>query len=115
MSDAASWTMQIRLADLSVYIAHGGFWAVFAIGRLLSRQTKESEPTGPVAHEQRTAKYSRLLVALHFVAFGFMYTGIGAAVFSGRVPDWFAGQRVAGGALIGIGAGLATSAILYFR
>jgi protein-S-isoprenylcysteine O-methyltransferase Ste14 len=107
--------MHLRLADLAIYFAHAGFWAAFAIGRLASRRTNESKPDGPVAQEKRTAKHSRLLVGLHFVAFGFMYTGIGNAVFSGRVPDWFAGQRVAGAVLIGIGAALAMSAILYFR
>src|SRR5437016_2660672 len=108
-------TMHFRFADLAVYAAHCGFWGAFVIARLASRQANQSEPDGPVSQEKRTANYSRLLVGIHFAAFAVMYTGIGAAVFSGRVPDWFAGQRLAGAAMIGLGAALAVSAVLYFR
>jgi len=107
--------MHIRFADLAIYIAHAAFWAVFVIAKIASSRTKHGEPNGPVAQEKRTAKYSRLLVATHFVAFGFMYAGIGSAVFSGRAFDWFAGQRVVGAVIIGIGAALGASALLYFR
>ena len=107
--------MHIRFADLSIYIAHAAFWGVFVIAKIAGRRTKQSEPDAPVAHEKRTAKYSRLLVAIHFVAFGFMYAGIGNAEFARRAADWFAGQRVAGAVIIGIGAALGASALLYFR
>lgn len=106
--------MHLRFADLAIYIAHAAFWGVFVFAKFAS-STKQAEPNGPVAQEKRTAKYSRLLVATHFVAFGFMYTGIANAVFSGQAYDWFAGQRVVGAIIIGIGAILAASALLYFR
>src|SRR6185295_1844879 len=96
--------MHIRFADLAIYMAHTVFWSVFVFAKIASSRSKQAEPNGPVAQEKRTAKYSRLLVATHLVAFGFMYTGIGNAVFSGRAHDWFAGQRVVGAIIIGIGA-----------
>jgi protein-S-isoprenylcysteine O-methyltransferase Ste14 len=108
-------TNQIHLADLAIYIAHAAFWGVFVVARITSRRTTQSEPDGPVPREKRTAKYSRLVMATHFVAFSLMYTGIANAIFSGRVPDWFAGQRAAGAIIIGIGAVLGASALLYFR
>ena len=83
--------------------------------RLASRQKGRSESDGPVSQEKRTAKYSRLLLVVHCAAFAVMYSGIAVAVFSERVPIWFAGQRLTGAVIIGVGAALAASAVLYFR
>jgi protein-S-isoprenylcysteine O-methyltransferase Ste14 len=56
-----------------------------------------------------------LLLALHALAFGLMYFGIGYAVIPGRVPTWFPGQRVAGTLVIAAGAALVVWALVYFR
>jgi protein-S-isoprenylcysteine O-methyltransferase Ste14 len=44
-----------------------------------------------------------------------MYFGIGYAVLGGRVPFWFAGQRIVGAGVIVIGAALVAWAVLHFR
>ncbi len=108
-------TLQIRNCDLAIYAAHGCFWVALLAARLAGRKQKQSEGSGIVAREKKTAKYSRVLVGIHFVAFAFMYTGIGAAVFQEQTPTWFSGQRIVGGIIIGVGAALSASAMLYFR
>jgi protein-S-isoprenylcysteine O-methyltransferase Ste14 len=44
-----------------------------------------------------------------------MYIGIGIAVIPHRVPAWFSGQRIVGSLIIGGGAALVVSALIYFR
>src|SRR5205814_46357 len=59
--------------------------------------------------------HSRALMALHMTAFGVMYFGVAQAVLPQRVPEWFPGQRVAGTAVIAIGAAMMVWARVYFR
>jgi protein-S-isoprenylcysteine O-methyltransferase Ste14 len=108
-------TPQIRTSDLAIYAAHGCYWAALMVARLVGRKWKRSDDSGIVARGKKTAKYSRVLVGVHFVAFAFMYSGIGAAVFQGQTPTWFSGQRIVGGIIIGGGAAVGASAILYFQ
>jgi len=108
-------TSQIPDADLAIYALHGGFWAAMMIGRWAGRKRKRSENIGIIAKEKKTAKNSRMLVGVHFLAFGFMYSGIDAAVFRGQTPTLFTGQRLVGGIIIGVGAALAASAMFYFQ
>jgi protein-S-isoprenylcysteine O-methyltransferase Ste14 len=101
-----------------IYVAHGLFWSAFGLALVVLRLRRAGDAmdvTTPVVTSQQTAPYSRLLVALHMLAFAVMYTGVALAVFSGAVPDWFPGQRVAGGLVIGLGAGLMVWALVYFR
>jgi protein-S-isoprenylcysteine O-methyltransferase Ste14 len=44
-----------------------------------------------------------------------MYFGIAMAVFGRRVPFWFAGQRLAGSIVVGVGMALMTWAMTCFR
>jgi protein-S-isoprenylcysteine O-methyltransferase Ste14 len=108
-------TLHIRNSDLAIYAVHGCYWAALIVARLAGRNRKRSEDSRIVAREKKTAKYSRVLVGVHFVAFAFMYSGIGAAVFQGQTPTWFSGQRIVGGIIIGVGAALAASAMLHFQ
>jgi protein-S-isoprenylcysteine O-methyltransferase Ste14 len=106
--------MQCRPADLAIYAAHAAFWMVFAVAAA-TRKKCPPRVGDPESRETRTAKHSRLLVAIHLAAFAVMYTGIELAVFSRGVPNWFPGHRVAGAIVIALGALLAASALLYFR
>jgi protein-S-isoprenylcysteine O-methyltransferase Ste14 len=105
----------MQLPDVAIYGVHAAFWAAFVITQRfvgVGRAVKEVTPTATAA---RTAPYSRLVLGAHFLAFGLMYIGIGAAVFPGRVPAWFPGQRLAGTAVIAVGGWLMCWALVYFR
>ena len=69
----------------------------------------------PTAQQEKTAPFSRALLAFHALAFGLMYFGIGYAVIPGRVPNWFPGQRIAGAIVVAGGAALMVWALVYFR
>jgi protein-S-isoprenylcysteine O-methyltransferase Ste14 len=102
--------------DLAIYAAHLVFWGAFGVARaLLARQRAGTAAPAPVAREERVAPHSRMLLMLHMAAFGIMYFGIGNAVFPRRVPDWFAGQRLVGAAIIAIGMMIAVSTLFVFR
>jgi len=105
--------------DLLVYGVHGAFWGSFGLARALARKADRAHPggggEGPVAHRERTAPFSRSLLALHMLAFGIMYFGIGNAVLPNRVPVWFASQRVLGACVIAVGAALMSWTVLFFR
>ncbi len=103
------------MSHLTIYAAHACFWAIFIGARFAARRKTHSVDPSPVSPEKKTARHSRLLIAIHFVAFGVMYSGIGLAVFSGNMPTWFPGQCIAGAVVIAIGAILAASAVWYFR
>src|SRR5713226_7791725 len=98
--------MRLKLADLAIYAAHAGFWLVFITATTI-RKKDGLKSDSPVAGERNTATHSRLLLGLHMGAFAVMYSGIGFAVFTSRVPGWFSGQRIAGACLIALGAVLA--------
>lgn len=105
-----------RHLDLLLYVAHLAFWAAFALTRLLTRAPVEASPaSGPRAPRDDTARFSRAAVGLHVVSFTVLYSGVGYAVLPGRVPSWFAGQRVIGLLVIALGAGLVCWAIGSFR
>ena len=105
--------------DFLLYAVHNAFWAAFGVTLLILRwmdrgKTTTSE-TAPVANQEKTAPFSRVLVAFHALAFAVMYFGIGFAVVPGRVPRWFPGQRVVGTIVIAAGAALIVWALVYFR
>jgi len=105
--------------DFLLYVVHAAFWGCFGLARVLFR-TPAGVPS-PGAGDSlatectQTARFSRVLVAFHGVAFGVMYFGIANAVLPDRVPVWFAGQRIVGGCLIGGGAVLILWALVFFR
>src|SRR5438876_88541 len=105
--------------DFAIYTVHWGFWGAFGLTRVIlrSRDRNDSRPvdTAPISQKEKTAPFSRALLAVHALAFGVMYFGIGYAVIPGRVPIWFPGQRVAGTLVIAGGAALVVSALVYFR
>ena len=105
--------------DLLLYPVHGAFWASFAIaGWTLKRKANQSpsEPESAPATETRTtAKFSRSVLAIHFLAFGVMYFGVGNSVIPDRVADWFPGQRIVGTLLIAAGATLMAWARVWFH
>jgi protein-S-isoprenylcysteine O-methyltransferase Ste14 len=119
-------TVKITL-DIAIYAVHGAFWAAFGITRSLSR-SKNSEPAPlsepaapkpaaaePASAVPTTARFSRLLVAIHGIGFFVMYFGIGNALFGSGVPHWFTGQQVVGALVIAVGARLMCWALLHFR
>ena len=105
--------------DFAIYTVHWGFWGAFGLTRVIlrSRDRNDSRPvdTAPISQKEKTAPFSRALLAVHALAFGVMYFGIGYAVVPGHVPIWFPGQRVAGTLVIAGGAALVVSALVYFR
>jgi protein-S-isoprenylcysteine O-methyltransferase Ste14 len=105
--------------DFGIYIVHAAFWSAFG-GTLIvlrSLERKGAKPSSPVplAKEEKTAPYSRALLAFHMLAFFTMYFGIGYAVIPGRVPIWFPGQRLLGFIVIALGAALMVWARVHFR
>jgi protein-S-isoprenylcysteine O-methyltransferase Ste14 len=105
----------MQILDVAIYLVHVSFWAAFGITRWFVGAGHAVTDAAPAAAVSRTATYSRLVLSIHFVAFGVMYMGIGGAVFSGRVPAWFPGQRLAGTAIIAVGAWLMCWSLVYFR
>jgi protein-S-isoprenylcysteine O-methyltransferase Ste14 len=105
--------MQVR--DLAIYAVHSAFWAAFGITQRFVGAGRAVTGAAPAAAAPRTAPYSRLVLSVHFVAFGVMYLGIGGAVFTGHVPAWFPGQRLAGTAIMALGAWLMCWSLVYFR
>ncbi len=103
--------------DYVIYGVHTVFWWSFVIARMIVKRSagKGEPPAGPPSTSSRTARWSRALLWFHAVAFGLMYFGIGVGVMGHRVPVWFAGQRIAGSAVILLGAALVAWAVLHFR
>ena len=105
--------------DLLIYPVHGAFWTGFGLaGWLLKRQARRNSNAPefvPVTKTGATAEYSRSVLALHFLAFGVMYFGLGNSVIPDRVPDWFPGQRIVGTLLIALGAWLMAWARVWFQ
>jgi protein-S-isoprenylcysteine O-methyltransferase Ste14 len=98
---------------IALYGLHALFWGVF-VARALGGRAKT--PGGGAAEEApREAKGARLVVALHGVAIGIMYFGIGDALFARVAPSLFPGQQVAGAIVIVGAAGLALWSLLWFR
>ncbi len=105
----------MQLRDVAIYGVHAVFWAAFAITQRFVGVKHAAEEGAPVTAVARTGPYSRLVLGVHFVAFGVMYLAIGSAVFSGQVPTWFPGQRLTGTAVMAVGAWLMCWSLVYFR
>src|SRR2546430_878757 len=105
--------------DPTIFLAHALFWAVFIGARLRVRvRGKAGVPpptTGAPLAEEKTAPYSKALLAFHVLAFSAMYHGIWQAVLAGQAPTWFFGRPLAGSLIIAMGAALAVWALAYFR
>jgi protein-S-isoprenylcysteine O-methyltransferase Ste14 len=103
-------------SDLLIYAAHVGFWGAFVATRLVVSSSQPAAPeAAPATTAADVAPYSRLLLAIHMVAFGVMYFGIAQAVIPNRVPHLFPGQRILATTLIAAGAALSMWALLSFR
>jgi protein-S-isoprenylcysteine O-methyltransferase Ste14 len=101
--------------DFAIYPVHGAFWAAFGITQHFVGAGRAAATAAPAAAAPTTAKFSRAVLAVNFVAFGVMYMGIGSAVFSHRVAAWFPGQRIAGTLVMAAGAWVMCWSLLYFR
>jgi protein-S-isoprenylcysteine O-methyltransferase Ste14 len=105
--------------DFAIFTVHWGFWGAFGLTRVIlrirDRNDGRAADTAPSPQNENTAPFSRALLALHALAFGVMYFGIGYAVIPGRVPNWFPGQRVAATLVIAGGAALVVWALVYLR
>jgi len=95
--------------DLLIYPVHALFWGSFGLTRSLLRRSVRpapSEQVEPVTTRSQTAPYSRALLAVHMLALGAMYFGVGTAVLPNRVPRLFVGQSVVATLIIALGAWL---------
>jgi protein-S-isoprenylcysteine O-methyltransferase Ste14 len=105
--------------DYFLYTVHSAFWMAFVLTLfILRRRDKDAgraSGAARAAQPEKTAPFSRALVAFHGCAFGLMYFGMGAAIIPGQVPFWFRGQRVAGTLAIAAGAALVVWALVHFR
>ncbi|MBV8932458.1 MAG: isoprenylcysteine carboxylmethyltransferase family protein [Kutzneria sp.] len=104
--------------DLALYGVHAAFWAAFGLANLASRRSSAPAPGGtgaPRTEQPQEAPRSRMLLVVHMVAFFGLYFGIAQAVLPAMVPAWFPGQRIAGTAVIAIGAAMMCWARLHFR
>jgi len=104
--------------DYLIYVVHTAFWASFGFTRvMLGRRVRNrvDAESGPATSETYQAPGSRALVAFHAFAFGALYLGLGNTVVPGRVPIWFAGQRIAGTLIIAAGAALMSWSLVYFQ
>jgi protein-S-isoprenylcysteine O-methyltransferase Ste14 len=98
--------------DVTLYVFHALFWGTFlprGLAALLRRRAPATE--APVY----TARFSRTLVVIHSATFGVQYFGLGMAIFSETVPEYFAGQRILGAILILGGAALIAWTMMIFR
>ncbi len=106
------------LPDWSIYLLHFMFWGSFAVTLLVTRKSPQppaQQGTGTQASPtELTARNSRSLVAIHGLAFGLIYFGIGYAVILNRTPVWFFGQRELGALLIVGAAALVCSTLAVF-
>jgi protein-S-isoprenylcysteine O-methyltransferase Ste14 len=104
--------------DFSIYAVHATCWGVFALTRLALRLSgpAASAPDATVAKEDTAAApHSGKLIGLHLLAFVVVYFGVGRAIFSDGVPEWFRGQRLVGALLIGTGGVLMSWTLVHFR
>ncbi len=108
--------MQHQPLSLGIYMAHAGFFLAFLLARLFASQApRERAGTGVVASAEATAPASRVLITLHFAAFGLLYFGIAGAVFGPHPRPLFPPQIPGGVVLIALGAVLACWTLLWFR
>lgn len=107
------------MSDFQIYTVHVLFWSSFGVTRSilrrLDRDVSRPSEAAPVSDQEASAPHSRALLMFHSLAFGVMYFGVANAVIPGRVPEWFAGQRMAGIFVIALGAALMSWSLVYFR
>jgi protein-S-isoprenylcysteine O-methyltransferase Ste14 len=101
--------------DYSIYAVHIAFWVAFGITQRFVGVGRAAPVGAQTAAAPGVARFSRTVLAGHFVAFGVMYLGIGSAVFSQRVSTWIPGQRVVGMLIIVAGSALMCWSLVYFR
>ena len=106
--------------DYFLYLLHDIFWISFFVVRFYKRRNegRQSDQSGyePVVSQEKSAPFSRLLVALHSTGFLALYGGMAIAFFvRHNVPKWFAGQSVVGAAIILAGTALTCYALVSFR
>lgn len=103
--------------DLAIYGVQTAVLVMLAVTRAIAsrRFRTPAPPSAPVAAEVKSARFSRLMVAFHGVAFAVMYFGIGNAVIPDRVPSLFPGQRIVGSAIILGGGAIMAWALVAFR
>ena len=83
--------------------------------RTATREPAAAAESAPVSGQERTAPFSRALIAFHALAFTAMYFGIANAVLPNRVPTVFHGQRVVGTLVIAVGAAFVALAFVHFQ
>ena len=107
------------LPDWSLYLFHLIFWISFVVTLLVTRsrgqRNSHDVSDAEASPTELTAPNSRLLVAIHSLAFGVMYFGVGVAVIPNRIPTWFVGHQEFGAALILAAAVVACSALAVFQ
>lgn len=104
--------------DLLIYPLHAAFWTAFGIADWWANRqapSPESSPSSPpAAASDATAPYSRSVLAIHFIAFGALYLGLGRTVIPNRVPEWLPGQRILGTLIVAAGSALMAWARIWF-
>jgi protein-S-isoprenylcysteine O-methyltransferase Ste14 len=105
----------MRHPDYLIYAVHVAFWTAFGITQRFVGVGRAAPAGAQTAAAPIMARFSRTVLAVHFVAFGVMYLGIGSAVFSDRVSAWIPGQRVVGTLIIAAGSALMCWSLVYFR
>ncbi len=106
----------IRLtSDFAIYPVHLAFWASFGITQRFRGAGTAASGSAPAASVPAAARFSRLVFAVHILAFAVMYAGIGGAVFTGTVPHWLPGQGILGTLVMAAGAWIMCWSLLYFR
>jgi protein-S-isoprenylcysteine O-methyltransferase Ste14 len=107
-----------RVDDRLIYAVHIAFWGSFGITRMLANRgapPPSAEPPSTKESAAQTAPFSRAMLAFHMTAFGVMYFGLNNSVIGHKVPDLFPGQRIAGTAVIALGAFMMCWSLVYFR
>lgn len=105
--------------DLAIYLVHALCGAAFVITAWILKVADPEPPASAVpaavVSEPTVAPWSRTLLAIHMVAFGVMYFGVGNAVIPDRVPDWFPGQRIVGAIVMLAATALVIAARVAFK
>jgi protein-S-isoprenylcysteine O-methyltransferase Ste14 len=95
-----------------VYAAHGVFWSPMLVRVIADRlHAAPVSPDGPVAAAPQAAPGAKAALWGHMAAFGFLYFGVGHAVFGGGTPSW----PLPGLALVLLGAALFAWSLWVFR
>jgi protein-S-isoprenylcysteine O-methyltransferase Ste14 len=101
--------------DVWIYAVHATFWAAFGITRRIVGAGGAASAGGPTTVVPAVARFSRAVFAVHFIAFGVMYAGVGSALFSQAVVAPLPWQRAGGALIIAAGSAIMCWALVYFR